>query len=153
MSRILWTKIEAMVDRKIAEAMSRSRTNMSDYAAEQEAAFYEEAEGKGGNTSHGLEVVGNGVLVRVIDPPKQTAGGVWLPDEHVDRLKYSGTDGEIVAISPWAFGGDDWPDEASRPKIGDRIVFPKYAGGKVEGNDGVEYRMLNDDEILARRIR
>ena len=135
MSRGLWRKIDAMIDRKIAEALNRSEVKVSE-----ENAF-------------GLTVYGTHILVKPSEPETQTAGGIVLPDEHVDRLKHSATDGEIVAMSPWAFRSDDWPTEAPRPQVGDRVVFRKYGGVKVEGGDGSEYRLLEEDEILAKRIK
>ena len=129
------------------------KNTTSEATVSEEAEFYEEAEAKSGHNAIGLTVYGTHILVKPSEPETQTAGGIVLPDEHVDRLKHSATDGEIVAMSPWAFRSDDWPAEAPRPKIGDRIVFRKYGGVKVEGGDGSEYRLLEEDEILAKRIK
>jgi co-chaperonin GroES (HSP10) len=111
------------------------------------AAFYEEA---GITPGHGLIMYGFNVLVK----PKAVEdkiGSIIIPDDHKDKLAYSVTEGELVAMSNAAFSYHDWPEGTRLPQIGDRVVYNKYVGGKAEGNDGVEYRVMEDKEILAVR--
>jgi hypothetical protein len=35
-------------------------------------------------------------------------------------------------------------------QIGDRVAFAKYGGLQVEGEDGINYRILNDEDITAK---
>ena len=109
--------------------------------------FNEEA---GIEATHGLSMYGFNVLVK----PKgveDKIGSVWIPDDHKDKLAYGVTEGELVAVSPVAFTYERWPDGTVLPQIGDRVTFSKYVGAKVEGNDGIEYRVMEDKEILAVR--
>jgi len=56
--------------------------------------------------------------------------------------------GVLVAISPLAFTYDDWKG-ANPPKVGDEVLFAKYAGAVVDGKDGKKYRLTNDKDIAA----
>lgn len=55
--------------------------------------------------------------------------------------------GTVVQVGPTSFkdlGGD--PDLLS---VGDRVSFTRYAGKKVKDNDGTEYVLLNDSDVLC----
>lgn len=113
------------------------------------ADFIEEA---GVEATHGLKMYGFNVLVK----PKEVEekiGNIYIPDQHKDRLAYSITEGELVALSPAAFGYETWPEGTILPKIGDNVTFGKYVGSEVEGNDGVKYRVMEDKEIIAVRVK
>lgn len=89
---------------------------------------------------------------KVLILPKQvdekTKGGIIIPDQTKERDQFAQMEGEIVAVSPLAFTYDDWK-EASSPKVGDRVLFAKYAGASVIGKDGKEYRICNDKDLAA----
>jgi chaperonin GroES len=101
---------------------------------------------------HGLSLYEFKVMVRVKEVEEKTKGGIILPDAHKDKLAYSATEGELVAVSPLAFTYEKWPDGVRLPEVGDTVVFGKYAGTEVEGADGVKYRILDDKEIIAGRV-
>jgi chaperonin GroES len=89
-------------------------------------------------------------LIRPVIVEEKTKGGIIVPDQVRERDQYAVQEGEIVAVSPLAFTyHDPWPDEAVKPKAGDRVLFAKYAGGTRKGADGVEYRLINDRDISA----
>ncbi len=66
--------------------------------------------------------------------------------------------GTLVAIGPLAwkhadygYGTDDW--ETAWPKIGDRIIFAKYAGKIVtDPTTKKEYFLMNDDDAQMQII-
>lgn len=99
--------------------------------------------------AHGLRMFEFKVLVRRDKAEEVTAGGILLPEQHIEKQEYAVNTGTLVAMSPLAFGYETWPEGARMPKIGDRVVFPKYAGADVKGKDGVEYRVLADKDIQA----
>ena len=86
----------------------------------------------------------------------KTEGGVYLPDQHVDREALATVCGYVVKIGPLAykdpnkFGNPNDPHENWKPwcKEGDWVIFGRYAGSRFK-IDGGEVRLLNDDEILA----
>lgn len=89
------------------------------------------------------------VLIRQEKAAEKTAGGLYKPESVAERDKHGETRGEIVSVSPMAFAFDDWPAGADKPKAGDRIVFAKHAGTFVTDDDGAEYRMIKDRDVLA----
>lgn len=78
-------------------------------------------------------------------------GNIFIPDEHKDREQFAQMEGVLVAVSPLAFtyaDKADWGD-AEMPKPGDRVLFAKFAGVKVKGKDGKDYRIINDKDLSA----
>lgn len=72
-----------------------------------------------------------------------------MPDQTKDRDKFAQMEGTLVAVSPLAFTYADWPEGAQKPKVGDRVLFAKYAGAMVPGKDGVDYKLVADKDIAA----
>jgi chaperonin GroES len=90
-------------------------------------------------------------LVRPIKVEDKTKGGIILPDETKERDQFAQMQGVLIAVSPLAFTYADsaeWGD-AEKPKPGDKVLFAKYAGAAVKGNDGESYRIINDKDISA----
>ncbi len=79
----------------------------------------------------------------------KTEGGVYLPDQHVDREALATVCGYVVKIGPLAYKDQDkFGDTGPWCKEGDWVIFGRYAGSRFK-IDGGEVRLLNDDEILA----
>lgn len=97
----------------------------------------------------GIRPVEFKVLIRPVKVEEKTAGGVIIPEMARDREQAAAVEGEIIAVSPLAFNYERWPDEAMKPKAGDRVYFAKYAGMTAKGRDGIEYRLLNDKDVCA----
>lgn len=106
---------------------------------------YEVISWSGKNTS-GIYPANNNVLVLVDQVPEKTAGGIMLTASTRDVNTAAVTTGVIVSASPAAFA-EDW--FGRKPKIGDRIVFTRYAGEFEEGIDGLKYRIIPDSTIGA----
>jgi co-chaperonin GroES (HSP10) len=71
-----------------------------------------------------VEVLGARVLVAVYVRPKQSAGGIYLPDRTVDEDKYQGKVGLVLALGPIAFQDDATHRFGEiKPEVGDWIVF------------------------------
>lgn len=89
-------------------------------------------------------------VVRPVKVEEKTKGGIFLPDEHKEREQFAQMEGTLVAVSPHAFSYADWSGaESLKPRAGDRVLFAKYAGAMFKGNDGSEYRIINDKDISA----
>ena len=91
------------------------------------------------------------ILVRKDKPKAKTAGGIILADTTRDAESYMQFTGQVVALGPLAYhdrstgehwNGGDWC------KVGDWIVMPKFTQFKLEIDD-LEYRFINDDEVIA----
>ena len=94
----------------------------------------------------GIKAVGWTVLVKPADIEKKSESGIILhaPNEE-DRAQLAQIYGEVVDIGPIA-----WADEGEqRCKVGDKVIFRRYAGEQFDGDDEVKYRLMNDKDILA----
>ena len=94
----------------------------------------------------GIHPVEYKVLVAPRKVEEKTAGGIIMPDEVKEKEEYTNAYGFIVECGGNAFEDPDWK---SKPELGTLIMFDKYAGTKVTGNDGETYRLINDKEIVA----
>ena len=88
------------------------------------------------------------VLILPYTMSSKTKGGIYIPDQTLDRESYATVVGYVVSLGP-----DAYKDKAKYPdgpwcKEKDWVIFGRYAGArfKIEGG---EMRILNDDEILA----
>jgi co-chaperonin GroES (HSP10) len=89
------------------------------------------------------------VLILPDEISEMTKGGVYIPPTVQDQESRGQILGTIVEVSPGAFSYHQWPDWVVQPKAGDRIYYARNSGSKVTGKDGVDYRMINDDDIGA----
>lgn len=92
-----------------------------------------------------LRPCGDRVLIRVNENGEVSAGGVILPDTAKERPN-SGT---VVRVGP---GKPDGDGERKAPgiKVGDQIVYFKYAGDAMETPDGEKYIVLHESDILCK---
>ena len=92
-------------------------------------------------TSHGLAIkpLGDRIVVAPIKEAEKTKSGIILP-ETADKEKPA--QGKVISIG----AGDKI--KKSGIKRGDEVVFEKYAGTEFKIN-GVEYKILKEEEILA----
>ncbi len=83
------------------------------------------------------------VLVKRIESEEKTSGGLYIPDS----AKEKPLEGEIVAVG----SGKVLEDGRIRPisvKVGDRVLFAKYAETEVNiGND--KLLLLKEDDLLG----
>jgi co-chaperonin GroES (HSP10) len=84
--------------------------------------------------------------------------GLVVPDEAAGQYRHAAVTGRIIAMSPAAFSYHDWPAGTPLPSIGDRVVYARYAGMRVNGRptrnekgheEAKEYRLLNDKDVAA----
>lgn len=88
-------------------------------------------------------------VVVELDPQEgKSPGGIILPESTKDKDKLATQEGTLVAVSPHAFTyAEGWP-EGSQPKVGQRVLFKRYAGHLHERN-GRDFRLLNDKDLIA----
>ena len=89
------------------------------------------------------------------DQVAEKAGSIFLPDSRKEQDKWAQARGTLIAIgeTAWSEAVDDarrHGAEFSPPIEGDRILFAKYGGVLVNGSDGREYRIMNDEDVVAR---
>lgn len=83
------------------------------------------------------------VLVKRVDVEEKTAGGLFIPE----TAKEKPSRGEVIAIGSGKVldNGTRMPLEV---KVGDIVLFGKYAGNEIK-LDGVEHLVMREEDILA----
>ncbi|MER1966927.1 co-chaperone GroES [Castellaniella sp. GW247-6E4] len=83
------------------------------------------------------------VIVKRLDNERTTASGIVIPDSAAEKPDQ----GEVLAVGP----GKRTEDGKVLPvdlKVGDKVLFGKYAGQSVKV-DGEEVLVIREDEIFA----
>jgi chaperonin GroES len=83
------------------------------------------------------------VIVKRIEKQRQTASGIVIPDSASEKPEQ----GEVLAVGQ----GRALPDGGMRPlavKVGDSVLFGKYAGQTVK-LDGEELLVMREEDILG----
>jgi len=83
------------------------------------------------------------IIVKRVEEETMTAGGIFIPETAKEKPQR----GEIVAVG----NGKKTEDGKVLPldvKVGDKVLFGKYAGTEVK-IDGNDYLMMREDDILA----
>ena len=92
------------------------------------------------------------VLNRVIARPKylsnKSKGGIYIPEQVLDREKAGNYEGEVIAIGPTAFMAED-KEMLDNVKVGDKIIWPRYAGFLHPPGEEPEFAIISDVDILA----
>lgn len=83
------------------------------------------------------------ILVRPIEPSKQTASGLYLPESSTEKP----IQGKVVAVGPGK-RLDNGTVATMTIAVGDTVVYGKYAGTEVEIED-VDHLILRESEILG----
>lgn len=83
------------------------------------------------------------VLVVRIEEEEKTKGGIIIPDSAKEKPQ----EGKVVAV-----GDGKYLDNGTKiplsVKVGDKVLFGKYAGTEIK-IEGEEHLILREDDILA----
>lgn len=90
-----------------------------------------------------LKPLGDRVVIRVLEKEEKTASGIFLPD----TAKEKPSQGEVIAVGAGKVL-DNGKRQAMDVKVGDKIIFSKYAGTEVK-LDGKDYLIVSERDILA----
>jgi len=93
------------------------------------------------------------VLVLPDMKEEKTEGGIVLTSDYREKQEMAEVEGELIAVGPDAFTNDEGHLWSVKPQIGATVLFAKYAGIYTKGNDGLNYRLINDKDVLAIRER
>jgi len=83
------------------------------------------------------------VIIKRLDNERKTASGIVIPDSAAEKPDQ----GEVVAVGPGK-KTEDGKVIAVDLKVGDKVLFGKYAGQSVKV-DGEELLVIREEEILA----
>ncbi len=88
--------------------------------------------------SFGIKPLGARVVIKMVEAEEKTKSGIVLPGQAKEQPQMA----EVVAVGP----GTD--EEKMELKVGDKVVFAKYAGSEIK-YDGAEYTIMGQKDILA----
>ena len=83
------------------------------------------------------------VIVKRVEAERTTASGIVLPDSAGEKPDQ----GEILAVGPGK-RDDNGKQIALDVKVGDRVLFGKYAGQAVKV-DGQEVLVMREEDIMG----
>lgn len=89
-----------------------------------------------------LKPLADRVVIRLVEREEKTASGIVLPDTAKEKPQ----EGEIVAVGEGRY--EDGKRIALDVKVGDRVIYSKYAGTEVKV-DNEELLILRESDILA----
>jgi chaperonin GroES len=83
------------------------------------------------------------LLVRRLGSEERTKGGIIIPDTAKEKPQ----EGEVIAVGNGKVleNGTVLPLDV---KVGDRVLFSKYAGSEVK-IEGEEYTIMREDDVLG----
>jgi chaperonin GroES len=83
------------------------------------------------------------VIVQRIEEEEKTKGGIIIPDTAKEKPQ----EGKVIAVGAGKIleSGTKVPMDV---KVGDRVLFGKYAGTEIK-IEGDEYLMMREDDILG----
>ena len=85
------------------------------------------------------------VVVKPLTREEVTKGGIVLPDTAKEKPQ----EGEVVAVGAGRMG-DDGKRIPMEVKVGDTVIYAKYAGTEWKYEDE-EYLILRESDIQAKR--
>ncbi|SFG03201.1 chaperonin GroES [Planifilum fulgidum] len=89
-----------------------------------------------------IKPLGDRIVLEAIEKEEKTASGIVLPDTAKEKPQ----EGRVVAV-----GTGRWENGQKielEVKVGDRVIFSKYAGTEVKVGDK-EYLILRESDVLA----
>ena len=84
------------------------------------------------------------VVIKRMEEEKMSAGGIVIPDSATEKpIK-----GEVVAVGEGKVARQRFGPRTPKVKVGDKVLFGKYAGTEVK-LDGTELLVVKEDDIFA----
>jgi len=92
-----------------------------------------------------LEPLGDRVVIKAIERDEVTKGGIVLPDTAKEKPQ----EGEVIAVGPGKLT-EDGKRIAMEVKVGERVLYAKYAGTEIKLDDE-DLIVLRETDILAKK--
>lgn len=89
-----------------------------------------------------IRPLGDRVVIKRLEAEETTKSGIVLPSSAKERPQ----EAEVVAVGPG--GVVDGKEVKMEVKVGDKVLFSKYAGTDIK-LDAEEYVILKQNDILA----
>ena len=88
------------------------------------------------------------ILVLPFKMGEKTKGGILMGQDTLEKQQVASQCGNVLAMGPDCYRDKDRYTQGPWCKVGDWVMFARYAGSRIK-IEGGEVRLLNDDEILA----
>ena len=88
------------------------------------------------------------ILVLPFKMKEKTKGGIIMGQDTLEKQQVASQCGNVLAMGPDAYGDEKRFPDGPWCKVGDWVMFARYAGSRIK-IEGGEVRLLNDDEVLA----
>ena len=89
-----------------------------------------------------LVPLGDKVVLKQLEAEETTKSGIVLPGQAKEKPQQA----EVIAVGPG--GMIDGKEVTMQVKVGDKVIYSKYAGNEVK-LDGEEYIIVRQNDILA----
>ena len=89
-----------------------------------------------------LVPLGDKVVLKQLEAEETTKSGIVLPGQAQEKPQQA----EVIAVGPG--GVVDGKEVTMQVKVGDKVIYSKYAGTDVKVA-GEEYMILKQEDILA----
>jgi chaperonin GroES len=89
-----------------------------------------------------IKPLGDRVVIKKLEAEEKTKSGIVLPGQAKEQPQMA----EIVAVGPG--GVVEGKEITMEVKVGDKVIFSKYAGNEIKYDDN-EYTILRQSDILA----
>lgn len=90
-----------------------------------------------------IKPLGDRVLIKACEKEETTKFGIVLPDTAKEKPQ----EGKVIAVGSGKML-DNGQKISLEVKVGDKVIFSKYAGTEVKC-DGEEYMILSERDVLA----
>jgi len=97
--------------------------------------------------SSGFDPLDLRVLIKLDEVEEFSEGGILLANKTKKDEQMAQVTGTIIAKGENAFS-----ELYDKPDVGDRVVIGKYVGWLTTGDDEKDYRIVNDEDVIARKI-
>ena len=89
--------------------------------------------------------LGNRILIQAVgEADEVTKGGLIIPDSAKEKPQKA----EILAVGPWKLN-EDGTRQPMEVAVGQKILYAKYAGTEVDGDDDAELMVIREEDVLA----
>lgn len=89
-----------------------------------------------------LVPLGDKIVLKQLEAEETTKSGIVLPEQAKEKPQ----EAEVIAVGPG--GVVDGKEVVMQVKVGDKVIYSKYAGTDVE-LEGEKYIIVKQNDILA----
>jgi len=93
-----------------------------------------------------IKPLGERVVIKPLPKEEVSKGGIVLPDTAKEKPQ----EGEIIAVGPGKLS-EDGKRIAMEVKVGDKVIYSKYAGTEFK-LDEEEVVIMRESDILAKKV-